>query len=65
MFCKLGSRGKKKLNDYFTDKKLSLIERNNAIVLASGNDILLVLGYDISEYVKIDDQTIDIIKVEY
>ena len=63
VFCKLGSRGKKKLNDYFTDKKLSTLQRDNTILLASDNNILLVLGHDVSEYVKIDGETIDIIKV--
>lgn len=65
VFQKLGSRGKKKLNDYFTDKKLSLIERNNTMLLASGNTILLVLGYDISENIKIDSDTTDIIKIDF
>ena len=65
VFNKLGSRGKKKLNDYFTDKKLSLQERNNTILLASGNNVLLVLGYDVSESIKIDSSTQEIIKIDY
>jgi tRNA(Ile)-lysidine synthase len=63
VFCKLGSRGKKKLNDYFTDKKLSTLQRENTVLLASGNNVLLVLDHDVSDYVKIDGDTIDIIKI--
>lgn len=65
VFQKLGSRGKKKLNDYYTDKKMTKLERDNTIVLASGSTILLVLGHDISENVKIDSNTSDVIKIEF
>lgn len=65
MFQKIGSSGRKKLNDYFTDKKIPFAQRDNVVLLASGSDILLVLGYDISENVKIDSDTLDIVKIEY
>jgi tRNA(Ile)-lysidine synthase len=56
VFGKLGS-GKKKLNDYFTDKKIALPMRDKIILLASGSNILLVVGYDIAESVKVDHKT--------
>lgn len=62
VFAKLGS-GKKKLNDYFTDKKLPFEKRDNVMLLASKNNILLVLGFDVSEYVKIDDCTLQVIRI--
>lgn len=65
MFQKIGSSGKKKLNDYFTDKKIPFAQRDSIMLLASGSDILLVLGYDISENVKISSDTLDILKIEY
>lgn len=65
VFQKFGSRGKKKLNDYFTDKKIPLSKRDNIMLLASNNTILLVLDYDISENVKIDADTIDILKITH
>lgn len=64
MFCKLGSHGSKKLNDYFTDKKLTTKERDNQILLASGNSILLVLGEDVSDHAKIDSDTSQIVKIK-
>ncbi|MBQ8468190.1 MAG: tRNA lysidine(34) synthetase TilS [Clostridia bacterium] len=63
-FEKLGSRGSKKLNDYFTDKKLTIKERDTQILLASGSEVLLVLGRDVSNKIKIDDGTSDIVKFE-
>ncbi len=64
MFQKIGSKGKKKLNDYFTDKKIPFANRNGIMLLANGSTILLVLGYDISENVKIDSDTLDIVEIE-
>ena len=61
-FKKLGS-GTKKLNDYFTDKKIPLKDRDKIIVLASKNRILMVLNYDISEDLKIDSFTQKIISI--
>lgn len=59
-FAKLGS-GSKKLNDYFTDKKIPKPLRDNVLLLADGNKILLVLGYDISDNAKIDNKTKQIV----
>ena len=64
VFKKLGA-GAKKLNDYFTDKKIPLRGRDDVPLLASGNSVLLVLGYDISELVKIDENTENVVMVEY
>lgn len=65
MFHKLGSNGSKKLNDYFTDKKICLADRDSIVLLASGSNVLAVLGYDIAESVKIDSDTLDVIKIDY
>ena len=61
-FAKLGS-GSKKLNDYFTDKKIEVDLRDNIPVLAKDNTIYLVAGYDISEIVKIGSETDKIVKI--
>ena len=64
LFTKFGS-GTKKLNDYFTDKKVERTLRDQIPVLAVGNKILAVAGMDISENVKITSKTEQIIKIIY
>lgn len=64
MFTKFGS-GTKKLNDYFTDKKVERSLRDSIPVLAVGNKILVVAGMDISENVKISSKTEQIVKIIY
>ncbi len=64
LFTKFGS-GTKKLNDYFTDKKVERNKRDLIPVLAVGNKILAVAGMDISENVKITSKTEQIIKIIY
>lgn len=56
VFAKLGS-GEKKLKDYFIDKKIPNRLRGDIPVLADGKQIYCVLGYDISEKAKVDEQT--------
>lgn len=51
------SGGKKKLKSYFIDQKVPQRLRDSIPVLASGNQIYIVAGMEISEDVKIDDTT--------
>lgn len=55
-FTKFGG-GTKKLGDYFTDKKIPLHLRRRIPLLASGDDILLIFGVEISDKIKTDDGT--------
>ncbi len=64
VFTKFGG-GTKKLNDYFTDKKVERSLRDSIPVLAVGNKILVVAGMDISENVKISSKTEQIVKIIY
>lgn len=61
-FAKLGS-GSKKLNDYFTDKKIDVDSRDSIPLLAYQNCIYLVAGYDIGEIAKIDSETDRAVKI--
>lgn len=64
VFAKLGS-GSKKLNDYFTDKKVPQAMRDIIPVLAVENRVLVVAGMDISEKVKITPGTEQFVKISY
>lgn len=55
-FTKFGG-GKKKLKSYLIDQKVPQRLRDLIPVLASGNQILVIAGIEISEDVKVDDTT--------
>jgi tRNA(Ile)-lysidine synthase len=64
-FRPLGMNKHKKLSDFFIDKKLSLLDKKKALVLTdSKSEILWVLGYRISDKVKVTDQTSEVLKLE-
>lgn len=49
--------GSKSLGDYFTDKKVPKRLRDNAVVLAKDNVVYLLPEYEISDFVKVDENT--------
>ncbi len=50
----------KKLKDYFIDKKIPQRKRSSIPVIACEKEILAVIGYEISDKVKIDDTTLKV-----
>lgn len=56
-FRPLGMKGTKKLSDFFTDQKMSRIEKEETWLLCSGDDIVWVLGHRIDERYKVDEKT--------
>ena len=61
-FRKFGS-GEKSLNDFFTDKKISVRLRDRIPVIACGNNVLAVCGVEISDSVKISENMREILSV--
>lgn len=61
----LGSPGYKKLKEYMIDRKIDRWKRNKIPLLTKGNDVLWVIGYDISDKLKITDHSKNILKLEY
>lgn len=55
--------GTKKLKDYMIDVKIPAGIRDSVPVIASGNDVLWVVGYRISEIYKVTKETKRIIKI--
>ena len=64
-FYPLGLKGKKKISDFFTDIKLSRIEKEQVWILCNGNEIVWVMGFRLDERFKISSQTLKIIKFVY
>ena len=54
VFTKFGG-GTKPLRKYLIDKKIPERERNNLLLLASGNQILVICGVEIADSVKVAD----------
>ena len=56
--------GTKNLGDFLTDKKIPLRLRENLLVIADENDILLIIGVEISDKIKIDENTKYVLEVK-
>ena len=64
LFTKFGG-GTKSLGDYFTDKKIPLRLRGSIPLLAENNEVLAIFGVAISDRVKVDNDSVNIVKLEY
>ncbi|MFA5297597.1 MAG: tRNA lysidine(34) synthetase TilS, partial [Lutibacter sp.] len=64
-FFPIGLNGKKKVSKFFKDEKLSLIEKENAWLLCSKNEIVWVVGKRLDDRFKITKSTSTILKINY
>ena len=62
-FIPFGMKGKKKVSDFFTDKKFTLFEKEDTWLLCSGEDIIWIVGHRSDDRFKITDQTTDVLKI--
>ena len=63
-YLTLSGGGKKKLRRFMIDEKIPENERDRIPVLADGDHVLWVIGYRISDYYKITDETEHILEAE-
>ncbi|OQX99886.1 MAG: hypothetical protein B6I24_01505 [Bacteroidetes bacterium 4572_128] len=63
-FYPFGMYGKKKLSDFFTDKKFSIFEKEKIMLLISDEKIVWIIGQRIDRRFKIDKKTKKIFRIE-
>ncbi|NOX96881.1 MAG: tRNA lysidine(34) synthetase TilS [Nitrospirae bacterium] len=63
-FRPLGMRGRKKLKDFFIDRKIPREEREEIPLLVQGKDILWVVGHRQGEEAKVTGKTKEVLRVE-
>lgn len=64
-FMPLGLHGKKKLSDYFVDKKFTFQQKENSFVLLSEGNIVCILGHQIDERYKVTDASNHIYQLKF
>ncbi|MCF4101314.1 tRNA lysidine(34) synthetase TilS [Gillisia sp. M10.2A] len=64
-FYPFGMKGKKKLSDFFKDKKLSLPEKEDCWLLCSNNKIIWVVNHRADARFAITDPSQEIMKITY
>lgn len=62
-FYPFGMRGKKKLSKFFKDEKLSLLDKENCLLLCSENEIIWVINHRLDDRFKVTNTTNKILKI--
>lgn len=62
-FYPMGMTQRKKLSDFFTDMKFSVIEKEKQWIMCNGNDIAWIIGHRIDDRFKITSSTRKILKI--
>ena len=57
IFSPFGMKGKKKVSDYLTDRKFSIIQKENQWVLCCGDKIIWIVGERTDNRFRIDEKT--------
>jgi tRNA(Ile)-lysidine synthase len=60
-FFPLGMKQKKKLSDYFIDKKYSIIDKENIFILESAGKIVWIIGDRIDDRAKVTTETMEVL----
>lgn len=62
-FIPFGMKGRKKVSDYFSDNKFSLIDKKHCWLLCSQDDIIWIIGHRSDDRYKITNNTEKVLKI--
>jgi tRNA(Ile)-lysidine synthase len=62
-FIPLGMKGRKKLSDFFIDRKVNMLKKKKVWLLLSGEDIIWIIGYQTDDRYKITPETKNVLQV--
>lgn len=63
-FIPFGMNGKKKLSDYFSDRKFDVLQKEEIWLLCSGDDIIWIVGERSDNRYRVTDETQSILRIE-
>ena len=63
-FVPLGMKGKKKLSDFFIDKKFSQFEKKDSWLLTSNNEVVWIINHRLDDRYKVSSNTINVLQIE-
>ena len=63
-FIPFGMKGRKKVSDYFSDHKYSLIEKEQALILCDSEKILWIVGQRTSNQARITNSTNKVLEIK-
>lgn len=63
-FVPFGMKGFKKVRDYLRDRKLSLFEKENVMVVTSGEEIVWLVNERTDNRFRIDSKTVNVVEIE-
>jgi tRNA(Ile)-lysidine synthase len=64
-FQPLGMKGKKKIGNYLTDTKFPVVYRDEVIVVTDQKGIFWLVGHEIDERAKINNNSKEVLKIEF
>jgi tRNA(Ile)-lysidine synthase len=56
-FYPYGMKGKKKISDFFTDQKFSILDKEQTWLLCSAEDIVWIIGWRIDDRYKLSNKS--------